>query len=181
MRHSARDERILLTPDLLINLAASYLLQAQANEKGLGALDEARVLRNSYKFSQVKSLHADERAILLNAVIELFLRRNICAKYENNVSPVGSVVAAEVDLLNNRMIGTEEQKASIIPLLQSGDEAIAFPPLLQRRVYGDFRQEEMYFIALFDLVLTLYQVAFEHPIVQDLRAELRKEVRKKGK
>jgi WD40 repeat protein/GTPase SAR1 family protein len=461
LRHSSQDERMLLTPDLLINLAASYLLQAQANEKGLGALEEARVLRNGYSFPQMKHLRKEERDILLNAVTELFLKHTICfresadgqtflifpslilerpprmindtslaedvaylvrgnvrniypalavllgyapsfrrthqwrkqaqyetrdghicsfklanddtgelelvlyysketpgfvrmrfqglfeqilasrevavsrfdpvtcpkcglqqrrrtvidrlqagkaflfceddgekitlpekssqviishqlraeitrenaagrrrttyetalvrvkgfirdrgdqsaptcfisyarglanherwvlalandllnagidvmldqlhnaafgsnvarfisrmqkstfvvvvgtpsyyMKYENNISPSGSISAAEIDLINSWLIGTEDQKACILPLLLAGDETLSFPPLLQRRVYGDFRQEEQYFIGLFDLVLSLYQVPFEHPVVQDLRAELCKEVLK---
>jgi WD40 repeat protein/GTPase SAR1 family protein len=463
LRHSSQDERVLLTPDLLINLAASYLLQAQANEKGLGALEEARVLRNGYIVSQMKHLRKEERDILLNAVTELFLKHTICfresadgqtflifpslilerpprmlndtalvedvaylvrgnirnvypalvvllgyapsfrrthqwrkqaqyetrdgyicsfklanddtgelelvlyygketpgfvrmrfqglfeqilasrevavsrfdpvicpkcglqqrrrtvidrlqagkaflfceddgekitlpetssqvivshqlraeitrenaasrrrttyetalvrvkgfirdrgdqsaptcfisyawgvasqerwvlalandllnagidamldqlhnaafgsnvarfisrmqkstcvivvgtpsyyTKYENNISPSGSVSAAEIDLINCRLMGTEDQKACVLPLLLAGDETTSFPPLLQRRVYGDFRQEELYFIGLFDLVLSLYQVPFEHPVVQDLRAQLCKEVLKVG-
>lgn len=78
LRRSSDEERILLAPDLLINLAASFLLKAQANERGLGALDEARVLRNEYAFREVEDLSDDERDTLLNAVTELFLKRNIC-------------------------------------------------------------------------------------------------------
>jgi hypothetical protein len=78
LRRSSEEERLLLAPDLLINLAASFMLKAQANERGLGALDEARVLRNEYKFREVEDLSDDERGILLNAVTELFLKRNIC-------------------------------------------------------------------------------------------------------
>ena len=98
-------------------------------------------------------------------------------KYENKLARYGNVVAAEVDLIDDRLMGTEEQKARVLPVLLDGDEHTSFPPLLHRRVYGDFRQENMYFVALFDLLLTLYQVPFEHPVVQDLRANLRDEVR----
>lgn len=78
LRRSSVEERILLAPDLLINLAASFMLKAQANERGLGALDEVRVLRNAYEFREVEKLSDDERDTLLNAVTELFLKRNIC-------------------------------------------------------------------------------------------------------
>ena len=78
LRRSSEEERILLAPDLLINLAASFMLKAQANERGLGALDEVRVLRNEYTFREVQDLSDDERDTLLNAVTELFLKRNIC-------------------------------------------------------------------------------------------------------
>jgi hypothetical protein len=52
--------------------------KAHSNEKGLGALEEARALRNEYRFPQVEHLSEDTRDILLNAVTELFLDRNIC-------------------------------------------------------------------------------------------------------
>jgi len=96
-------------------------------------------------------------------------------KYENKLSQYGSMVAAEVDLINVRLTGTEAQKASVLPVLFAGSERISFPPLLQRPVYADFTHEEEYFITLYDLVLTIYSIAFTGPIVQDLRAKLRDE------
>jgi len=66
LRRSSEEERILLAPDLMINLAASFLLKAQTNERGLGALDEARVLRNEYAFREVENLSDVERDTLLN-------------------------------------------------------------------------------------------------------------------
>ncbi len=78
LRHSSTEERILLAPDLLINLASSYLLKARANERGLGTLEEALVLRNEYRFPEVEQMNDEERAILLNAATELFLKHNIC-------------------------------------------------------------------------------------------------------
>ncbi len=78
LRRSSDEQSVLLAPDLLINLASSFLLKAQANEKGLGALEEARVLHNDYHFQEVEALGEDERTTLLNAAVELFLSRNIC-------------------------------------------------------------------------------------------------------
>ena len=96
-------------------------------------------------------------------------------KYENKVSPQGSVVAAEVDLMSRRLIATEAQKASVLPLLLEGEEQTSFPPLLQGRVYANFKQEEHYLATLFDLVLALYHIPFDDPMVRDLRERLRKE------
>ncbi len=96
-------------------------------------------------------------------------------KYENMVSPHGSVVAAEVDLMSRRLLATEAQKASVLPLLLEGEEQSSFPPLLQGRVYANFKQEEHYLATLFDLVLTLYHIPFDDPMVRDLRERLRKE------
>lgn len=90
-------------------------------------------------------------------------------KYENKVSETGSVVAAEVDLINLRLISTEEEKNTVLPLLRDGTPKSSLPPLMQGRVYSDFTFEENYFISLFDLILTLYSVPFEHPAIESLR------------
>ena len=42
LRRSSGEESILLAPDLLINLASSFVLEARKHSKGLGVLDEAR-------------------------------------------------------------------------------------------------------------------------------------------
>jgi len=93
-------------------------------------------------------------------------------KYENERPDLGYVVASEVDLIHQRMLGSETAKSSVKPLLLAGDPAVSFPPLLRGRVWGDFRKEEAYFTTLFDLILTLFKVPFEHPAVADLRESL---------
>ena len=94
-------------------------------------------------------------------------------KYENKVSETGSVVAAEVDLINLRLMGTEEEKATVLPVLLEGDDRSSLPPLVRGKVYGSFIEESLYFPTLFDLILTLYRIPFEHPAVSDLRDNLR--------
>ncbi|HET9920690.1 MAG TPA: hypothetical protein VFQ30_12655, partial [Ktedonobacteraceae bacterium] len=79
------------------------------------------------------------------------------------------------DLISIRLLGTEKQKASILPILLEGEEFTSLPPLLHRRVHSDFRREEYYFSTLFDLILTLYLVRFDDPIVRDLRVTLHEE------
>jgi TIR domain len=93
-------------------------------------------------------------------------------KYDNEINPGGSVVAAEVDLIHSRLTGTEHQKKSVLPILLEGMEANSFPPLMRGRVYADFRNESSYFSVLFDLVLTLYSIPFDNPAVSDLRGDL---------
>ncbi len=80
-------------------------------------------------------------------------------KYENKDTSTGYVVAAEVDLLNNRLLGTEAQKASVLPVLLAGDKTASLPPLRHSRVCADFRDEEVYFSTAFDLILSLYGIA----------------------
>ena len=82
-------------------------------------------------------------------------------------------MAAEVDLINNRLLGTEAQKQSVLPLLLDGEKTDALPPLLHGRVYADFRDELSYFATAFDLVLSLYQLPPNHLAVADLRELLR--------
>src|SRR5262249_17333137 len=81
----------------------------------------------------------------------------------------GSVAAAEWDLAGIRMLETEGQKRTVLPVLLAGDASESFPPLLRGRVYGDFRKEEAYFTTAFDLMLSLYQLPFNHTAVADLR------------
>jgi hypothetical protein len=94
-------------------------------------------------------------------------------KYENKDTKTGYVVAAEVDLIHGRLIGTEDQKESVLPLLVEGDESASLPPLLRRRVYADFRDERAYFTTAFDLILSLYRLPVTDPAVADLRETLR--------
>jgi GTPase SAR1 family protein len=98
---------------------------------------------------------------------------NYRRKYENKDSNAGYVVAAEVDLINGRLLGTEEQKQTVLPLLLEGDDATSLSPLLQGRVYADFRDELLYFTTAFDLILSLYEIKPFHPAVADLRESLR--------
>jgi len=98
-------------------------------------------------------------------------------KYENKVSETGSVVAAEVDLINLRLMSREEDKKTVLPLLLEGDEENSFPPLIRGRVYGDFRTEKKYFESIFDLILTLYDIPFDNPPIIDLRKSMQIELR----
>jgi GTPase SAR1 family protein len=72
------DEVILLIPDLLVNLASSIVLEARRHERGLGLLDEARLLAGYYRFPELDGLSGTDRSTLLDAAASLFLRRNLC-------------------------------------------------------------------------------------------------------
>jgi hypothetical protein len=81
--------------------------------------------------------------------------------------------AAEVDIILHRLLGTERQRQSVLPLLLDGSMTNSLPPLLHDRVYADFRDESVYFAITFDLILALYQLLPIHPAVADLRERLR--------
>jgi small GTP-binding protein len=98
-------------------------------------------------------------------------------KYENKDTTTGYVVAAEVDLINNRLLGAEPQKQSVLPLLLDGEKTTSLPPLLHGQVFADFRDESAYFATTFDLIRSLYQLPPNHPAVADLRDSLREPLR----
>ena len=78
LRTSTGEERVLLTPELVNNLAASIILEVRRNPKGLGSIDERRLLRGNYPFHELDSMSKDDGETLLSSVAELFLRNNLC-------------------------------------------------------------------------------------------------------
>ena len=79
-----------------------------------------------------------------------------------------------MDLIANRLLGTEAQKADgAARLLLAGEKSASLPPLLHGRVYGDFRNEGTYFTVAFDLILDLYRIPHQDQAVADLRESLR--------
>ena len=59
LRTSKGEQRILLQPERLNNLASSFVLEARRNPKGLGALEEKRLLAGGYDFPELKHLHEE--------------------------------------------------------------------------------------------------------------------------
>lgn len=78
LRSSTGTRFVLLSPDLLNNLAASMVVEARANAKGLGALDERRVLASEYSFPELQKLDIRDREVLLDAATTLFIEHNVC-------------------------------------------------------------------------------------------------------
>jgi GTPase SAR1 family protein len=94
-------------------------------------------------------------------------------KYKNRGKEKGTVVAAEMDLIAERLRGTEEQKQSVIGLLLDGKSEESLAPLLRGRTYADFRKEGDYFAVAFDLMLSLYGIGFTAPGIAEWRERLR--------
>ena len=78
IRTSTGERLILLAPDLLNNLAASFVLEARRNPRGLGALEEGRLLKGEYPFPELNGLGEHDRQTLLDAATTLFLEHNLC-------------------------------------------------------------------------------------------------------
>lgn len=94
-------------------------------------------------------------------------------KFENRLSGEGNIVASEVDLISQRLMGTEKEKETVIPVLLEGDKKSSLPPLMWDRVSRVFSNERAYFITAFDLILDVYRIAHSNPAVADLRESLR--------
>jgi small GTP-binding protein len=98
-----------------------------------------------------------DRASQADKVLIVGTRRYL-SKYENRYPSAGTVVAAEMDQVSARLLGTETQKQTVIPLLLEGEKETAFPPALRTRVYSDFRNEDRYFEVALELLLSLYDI-----------------------
>ena len=56
LRTSTGEQRVLLQPERLNNLASSFVLEARRNPKGLGAVEEKRLLAGGYDFPEIRDL-----------------------------------------------------------------------------------------------------------------------------
>jgi len=78
LRTSKGEIRILLEPERLNNLASSFVLEARRNPKGLGALEEKRLLMGGHDFPELKDLGDTDCDVLLDSAALLFLEHNVC-------------------------------------------------------------------------------------------------------
>jgi small GTP-binding protein len=78
LRSSSGQEHILLTPELLVDLASSVVLQADKHPRDLGALSEIDLLQGRYPFAELADLDTGEQQILLDGAVVRFLEHNIC-------------------------------------------------------------------------------------------------------
>jgi hypothetical protein len=93
-------------------------------------------------------------------------------KFANRARQRGNILAAEGDLIGKRMIGSEEEKATVLPLLLDGDEEVVLPELLQGRVFADFRDADRYFQTMFELIPRLFRDLEPNPFLEELRQTL---------
>jgi GTPase SAR1 family protein len=113
----------------------------------------------------IEQIRAVDKIIVIGT--PLYLR-----KYENRSNPEGSVAAAEFDIITNRLLGTEEQKESVLPVLRAGDRRTSLPPLLEGRSCADCRVDEEYFGAVFVLITSLYGIEGSETRFAELRDKL---------
>ncbi len=78
LRSSSGKTSILLTPDLLVSLASSIVLEADKNPRELGAISETELLQRAFPFDELRGLEGTEQQVLIDAAVLLFLEHNIC-------------------------------------------------------------------------------------------------------
>jgi GTPase SAR1 family protein len=108
LKTSQGELRILLAPELLNNLAASFVLEARRQQKGLGALEEQRLLAGQYQFPELAKLSPDERDVLLDSAAALFLEHNVCFRETDPLTSQTYLVFPE--LINLKRPAIEEEK-----------------------------------------------------------------------
>ncbi len=108
LRTSNGKERILLVPELLNNLAASFVLEARRNLKGLGSLEEKRLLAGEYSFRELEKLSQDERDVLLDAAALLFLEHNVCFRETDPLGGQSYLVFPELINLKKPVLEDEQ-------------------------------------------------------------------------
>lgn len=84
LKQTTGDVIILLSPDVIVNLASSLVLEARRNSRGLGSLEEEVLLNNGYDFYELKKLSDTEQTILIDAATYLFIGHNICFREAYN-------------------------------------------------------------------------------------------------
>ena len=126
---------VLLQPDLLVNLASSFVLEARRHPRGLGLLEEDKLLAGGYGFRELEGLEEDEREALLDAAVSLFLKRHIAFRetvQEESVLVAPSLInekapkefaAGVTDYVSYRVSGAvEDVFASLVVQLGYTDE-----------------------------------------------------------
>ncbi|HEX2268338.1 MAG TPA: TIR domain-containing protein, partial [Pyrinomonadaceae bacterium] len=120
LRTSKGEERILLAPELLNNLAASFVLEARRNLKGLGSLEEKPLLEGKYPFRELEKLSAEERDILLDSAALLFLERNICFRETDPLGGKSYLVFPELINLKKPVLENEQPTEDSVAYTVSG-------------------------------------------------------------
>ncbi|UCF08368.1 MAG: hypothetical protein JSW28_01370, partial [Thermoplasmata archaeon] len=82
------------------------------------------------------------------------------------------VVAAELKLINLRVRQTTEYGDTVLPVLLAGDARTSLSPQLQPLVCVDFRESELYFRKLFDMIWRIYELPFDNPLLEELQESM---------
>ena len=120
LRTSHGEERVLLAPEVLNNLAASFVLEARRNPKGLGSLEEKRLLAGQYPFPELETLRPQEQETLLDSTAHLFLKRNICFRESDPLGGQAYLVFPELINLKKPLVNNGQSVEDGVSYTVSG-------------------------------------------------------------
>lgn len=135
LRTSQGEERILLAPELLNNLAASFVLEARRNPRGLGSLEEKRLQAGEYHFRELEKLSAEDRDVLLDAAVQLFLEHNICFREPAPSNNHSYLVFPELINLKKPTLDNEQPTEDDVVYTVSGAVENVYASLVVRLSY----------------------------------------------
>jgi hypothetical protein len=110
-----------------------------------------------------------ERISSSDYVVSVGTPRYLEKYYSEQSDPV---VSAELMLINTLLKKRQAIRERVIPLLLDGEQETSFPPLFADSVFIDFRKEELYFVKLFDLILTLHEIPFDDRAIENERESM---------
>lgn len=107
LRTSRGEPRILLVPELLNNVAASLVIAARANPKGLGSLEEQALLSGEYAIPELEGIAQADRDILVDSAAALFLEHNVCFRETDPLNGRSYLVFPELINLRKPLLDEE--------------------------------------------------------------------------
>ncbi len=110
---SRGEPRILLVPELLNNVAASLIIAARANPKGLGSLEEQALLAGRYPILEFHGLAPGDRDILIDSAAALFLKHNVCFRETDPLNGRSYLVFPELINLKKPLLDEEPGEDSV--------------------------------------------------------------------
>lgn len=92
-------------------------------------------------------------------------------KYEAS-STKKSTVSAEFDVIGSRLLGTEQEKSTVLPIVVDDDPELALPPQLLGRVHATLGPTGMYYSELLKIIITMYGLSLESSRVRQIQNSL---------
>ena len=84
-------------------------------------------------------------------------------------------LSEDIALVQSRLNQIQQTRTTVVPLLRNGTPHSTRLTGLKGIRAGDFRDQTQYSVALYDLVLTLYAISFNHPAFKPLRETLQQQ------
>lgn len=138
LRTSRGEMRILLVPELLNNVAASLVIAARANPKGLGSLEEQALLSGEYKIPEIEGLARGEREILVDSAAALFLEHNVCFRETDPLNGRSYLVFPELINLKKPLLDEEPTEDGVAYTVSGAVENVyaSLVVLLHRQIHA---------------------------------------------